>query len=91
MYEFDEDGWGHRGSETGEGNRIREGWLIQRVNSTDDVRGCRDVPRFLQIGTGQWCGARYATLFPVRSAALIYAREFGYGVGHTVRIVRHRF
>ncbi len=63
---------------------IIEGWLIHRID-TD----CRE--RYLQIATGQWCPDVYATLFPVQSAAKIYADEFGYEVGVDVEIVRFQF
>lgn len=67
-----------------------EGWLIEYVGGHDPTgarpnldpsidfgsRICSER-RFLQIGTGQWCGAEYATLFPMRRTAVIYAREFG--------------
>ena len=84
---------------------VLEGWLIQstagppstaarqpRMSSDGSKLGAEtDRPRYLQIGTGQWCGAEYATLFPLYSTAIVYAKEFGYVVGETVRIVKHRF
>ncbi|MEM8666947.1 MAG: hypothetical protein AAGG48_05495 [Planctomycetota bacterium] len=65
------------------------GWLIERMGAAGR-RFDEDLPRYLQLGTGQWCGAEFATLFPIRSAALIYAREFGYEPGRNVRLVWHR-
>jgi hypothetical protein len=96
MYEFDEegwdnDGWDNQGTEAGDGKGIAEGWLIQRGGHGLPSRISADQPMFLQIGTGQWCTANYATLFPLRRTAVIYAKEFGYVVGRTVRIVKHRF
>lgn len=89
MYEFDSRPWetDQRGFEP----RLSwEGWLIERIGTDGESRfgGC--PPRYLQIGTGQWCGARYATLFPLQSAAMIYAKEFGYRVGFDVRVVWYR-
>lgn len=102
MYEFEEDRWDEQETETDETRGILEGWLIQRTGdgqvlriSTDQSGSGRaaafDQPLFLQIGTGQWCGAPYATLFPRHSTAMVYAKEFGYVVGQSVQIVRHRF
>ncbi len=90
MYEFDEERWDEQGAESGDVKGIAAGWLIQSV----DITASRIVAHqamFLQIGTGQWCSADYATLFPLRSTAVVYAKEFGYVLGHTVRIVKHRF
>jgi hypothetical protein len=67
-----------------------EGWLIQRVGIDAEVRPGMDPPRYLQIGTGQWCGAEYATLFPIQSSALVYVKEFGFEVGRHVRVIWHR-
>ena len=90
MYEFDEQRWDEQGSESGGVNGIADGWMIQAIQATKP-RVLASEPVHLQIGTGQWCTADYATLFPLRSAAIVYAKEFGYEVGVTVRIVKHRF
>ena len=66
------------------------GWLIERIGDDLSTRLCGDPPRYLQLGTGQWCPAEYATLFPQQSTALIYAREFGYVPGRDVRLAWHR-
>ena len=90
MYEFDEERWDQQVPEAAEVKGYADGWMIQSIQEKESPLVSVE-PVHLQIGTGQWCSARYATLFPVRSAALIYAREFGYVVGETVRIVKHRF
>ena len=90
MYEFDEDGWDKKPAETGDFGRLGEGWLIEWSLPATDQRFTA-VPRFLQIGTGQWCAAEYATLFPERTTAEAYAREFGIPLNGSVSIVRHRF
>lgn len=61
---------------------LRFGWLIRRQTAGD----C-DQPLYLQIGTGQWCAAQYATLFPLRRTAVTYAIDFGYSPGETAEIV----
>ncbi|MFK8111332.1 MAG: hypothetical protein AB8B91_03995 [Rubripirellula sp.] len=106
MYEFDDDGWFDEDwdqlyADAGEADSIVAGWLIQRTTkAVSDVRGpvgkrpeavITDEPQFLQIGTGQWCSAKYATLFPLASAAEVYAEEFGYVLGYHVKLVKHRF
>ena len=96
MYEFDEDRWDIQESEMAESVAIVDGWLIQHTQSSIDEslhrsRGQRCEPQFLQIGTGQWCSAEYATLFPMMSAAVTYAKEFGFVIDENVKIVRHRF
>jgi len=97
MYEFDEQRWDQQQSESGDLKGIAEGWLIQRVphasglrNSTADHHSFPQA-MYLQIGTGQWCWPDHATLFPLRRTAVVYAKEFGYVVGRTVEIVKHRF
>jgi hypothetical protein len=90
MYEFDEDGWDEKQAETGDFGHLAEGWLIGWSLPATDQRFTL-VPRFLQIGTGQWCAAEYATLFPARTTAETYAREFGIPLNKSVRIMRHRF
>ena len=77
---------GKRSNEDGRADLrpLTEGWLIERFGAGDSER------RFLQIGTGQWCGAPYATLFPLRRTAMIYAAEFGFAIGSTARIIRYR-
>ena len=57
---------------------LTKGWLIE-LSRVENDSGKTDASRrrFLQIGTGQWCGAEYATLFPLRRTAVSYAREFG--------------
>ena len=90
MYEFDEERWDEQDAELGDLKGTAEGWLIQSVEAAES-RISASTAQFLQIGTGQWCSADYATLFPLQSAAIVYAKEFGYVVGRTVRIVKHRF
>lgn len=96
MYEFDEDRWDIQESEMAEVVRIVDGWLIQHTRSSTNQsfhrsQGQQSEPQFLQIGTGQWCSAQYATLFPQMSTAVTYAREFGFVIDENVKIVRHRF
>ena len=67
-----------------------EGWLIERIGHPAATQFGRDSPRFLQIGTGQWCSAEYATWYPLQSAAQVYAKEFGYETDRDVRVVWHR-
>jgi hypothetical protein len=67
--------------------RITAGWLIARCGDGESDSTER---RYLQIGTGQWCGAAYATLFPRRRTAIIYAIEFGYVVGRTAVVVPYQ-
>jgi hypothetical protein len=65
--------------------------LIELSDRRCDAEVADDsLRRFLQIGTGQWCGAQYATLFPLRRTAIAYAREFGLLVDGGVQIVEHR-
>ena len=74
---------------TDESGQCTAGWLIERIGTEAARLGC-DPPRYLQIGTGQWCAAEYATLFPLQSTAAVYAKEFGYEIGHQVRVIWHR-
>ncbi|MDF1840920.1 MAG: hypothetical protein P1U77_05755 [Rubripirellula sp.] len=67
-----------------------EGWLIERIGHPARAKFDDDSPRFLQIGTGQWCSADYATWFPLQSAAQVYAKEFGYQADRDVRVVWQR-
>lgn len=103
MYEFDEEGWFDEEWDQNcadQGEPLTNGWLIQLtekpIHSRDlrgrdrSIKNCLE-PQFLQIATGQWCSAQYATLFPVSSAAEVYAEEFGYVVGYHVELVKHRF
>lgn len=90
MYEFDEERWDEQDADSGDVMGIADGWLIQSVDAAQ-ARIVARVAVYLQIGTGQWCSADYATLFPLRSAAIVYAKEFGYVVGDSVRIVKRRF
>ncbi|MGI9472344.1 MAG: hypothetical protein ACR2NZ_12455 [Rubripirellula sp.] len=90
MYEFDEERWDEQPPETGNLGHLAEGWMIE-LSRPDRERRFASIPRFLQIGTGQWCTAEYATLFPERSTAIVYAQEFGLDLTVAVRIVRHRF
>lgn len=89
MYEFDEQRWNQQQDEQDATpwRQVQQGWLIQRVTTAPSARIRTSEPQFLQIGTGQWCAARYATLFPLRSAAIVYARAYGYRVGESVEIV----
>ncbi|NND98349.1 MAG: hypothetical protein HKN47_13590 [Pirellulaceae bacterium] len=66
-------------------SRPVQGWVIEG-RRTDDGQ---PTGRFLQIGTGQWCPQQYATVFPLRQTAIVYAHEFGYSVGHSAYIVRY--
>ena len=90
MYEFDEESWDEQQAETDHLDRPATGWLIEWKLPAPDQRFTL-IPRFLQIGTGQWCAAEYATLFPERATAEAYAKEFGIPLRGTVSIVRHRF
>lgn len=90
MYEFDEERWDQQSPEPGELMGAADGWLIQWFDSAR-LRIQARQSRYLQIGTGQWCPAVYATLFPQRCSAIVYAKEFGLVVGKDVRIVKHRF
>lgn len=90
MYEFNEDHWDQQESDTESWGAGGGGWLIQCARPSPNVRIGSDRPLFLQIGTGQWCSAEYATLFPMRSAAIVYAKAYGYAVGDNVVIVHHR-
>jgi len=65
--------------------RFRQGWVIEGQRSKDGS----PTGRYLQIGTGQWCPQQYATVFPIRQTAVIYANEFGYSVGHNACVVRY--
>ncbi len=91
MYEFDEQRWDRQSVEVGNETNPIDGWLIQK-GGTNPRDGRRDRERiYLQIGTGQWCTSKYATRFPTKSAATAYAHKFGFSVGQTAEIVRHRF
>lgn len=90
MYEFDEERWDEQGPEAGDVKGISDDWLIQSIPS-EEFRMVDPEATYLQIGTGQWCSAEYATRFSLLSAAIFYARVFGYVEGDTVRIVKHRF
>ena len=90
MYEFDEESWDEQQADAGYLGRPIAGWLIEWKLPAADQRFIL-VPRFLQIGTGQWCAAEYATLFPERATAEAYADEFGIPLTGAVRIVQHRF
>ena len=69
---------------------LTSGWLIELRPARHDFGNLGDSSRrFLQIGTGQWCGAQYATLFPLRRTAVTYAREFGLLVDREVQIVAY--
>ena len=64
---------------------VKSGWVIEgrRADSGESTH------RFLQIGTGQWCPQQYATVFPLKETAIVYAHEFGYSVGHNANVVRY--
>ncbi|KAA5540028.1 hypothetical protein FYK55_22175 [Roseiconus nitratireducens] len=72
---------------------LKFGWLIARPIRPRDVRVAVGVspsgPRIecLQIATGQWCPPEYATWFPVRSAAVMYAHDMGYQLRQDVQIL----
>ncbi|QDT12583.1 hypothetical protein [Planctomycetes bacterium K23_9] len=65
--------------------RFPQGWVIEGRRPQDGS----PTGRFLQIGTGQWCPQQYATVFPIRQTAIVYANEFGYCVGHNACVVRY--
>ena len=89
MYELPSSRW-NLSQFADESTPCVEGWLIERIGTDAATRlGC-DPPRYLQLGTGQWCAAEYATLFPLQSTALAYAKEFGYIPGDNVRLAWHR-
>ena len=69
----------------GTSSRFSSGWVIERRRPEDG----QPTGRFLQIGTGQWCPQQYATIFPLRKTAIVYAHEFGYSIGHNAMIVRY--
>ncbi len=91
MYEFDEQRWDRQTIEVHDETAFVGGWLIQK--GIDSLRAhsehCDQI--YLQIGTGQWCSAMYATRFPTKTAAIAYAQKFGYRVGQTAQIVPFRF
>jgi hypothetical protein len=91
MYGFDEQRWDGQQAEVSNDTDRVDGWLIQNgsVHRRADFLDSQRI--YLQIGTGQWCTRKYATLFPTKSAAIAYARKFGYTVGQTAQIVRCRF
>ena len=65
-------------------SHLKTGWVIEGRRVEDG----QPTGRFLQIGTGQWCPQQYATIFPLRKTAAVYAHEFGYSVGYSVSVVR---
>lgn len=65
----------------------KAGWLIEACDPQNE----RNKGRFLQLGTGQWCPAQSATVFFIKETAMTYAREFGYSLGHSAKVVRCRF
>lgn len=69
---------------------LTKGWLIERASRGKEGGGTDgSLRRYLQIGTGQWCGAEFATLFPLRRTAITYAREFGLLVEQEAQIVHY--
>ncbi|MDB4676604.1 hypothetical protein OAF09_00090 [bacterium] len=60
-------------------NAIATKWLIEGPSLPQPKHQAKasERRRFLQIGTGQWTALEYATQFPRRQTAIIYAREFG--------------
>ena len=71
-------------------NTICSGWLIARVARSDSQyrdSQYRAAERFLQLGTGQWCGLSAATWFPVRSAAAAYAADLAFDREYQIVIV----
>ena len=84
----DEETWQPNAQSPAKG--LTKGWLIERIDFLGTEQAdCDSNRRFLQIGTGQWCGAPYATLFPMRRTAIAYTREFGLAVDRKVRIVAY--
>ena len=75
----------HDGDRPAAPEQLNDGWLIERCGPSGPGE-----KRYLQIGTGQWCGAAYATVFPQPSTAELYAVDFGYEPGKSVRVVRCR-
>ncbi|QDT07124.1 hypothetical protein K227x_55490 [Rubripirellula lacrimiformis] len=105
MYDFDEQSWDDQASDDqacfdqNDWKVTQGGYLIQRLTPLDlDLNQAPDAAessvaeyRFLQIGTGQWCSAVHATVFPQPSTAEAYAWEFGYVIGRHARVVHRRF
>ena len=61
------------------------GWVIARADISD--RNPSGLRQCLQLGTGQWCPANYATWFEARGTAETYAVDYGYHIGSDVVIV----
>ncbi len=80
MNEFDEERWDQQNAEYRDEFGLTHGWLIQKVQPGQRTALVDSQPIYLQIATGQWCTPKYATLFPTKSAALIYAVELGHAV-----------
>lgn len=92
MYDFDEQQWDQQEAEIYDWRRPREGWLIAKSPHMNHFHDSfEEESAYLQIATGQWCCADHATLFPLRSAAVVYAQEFGLVADRSVRIVAHRY
>lgn len=91
MYEFDEQRWDGQQAEVDHEYNRAGGWLIQKGAAHSRANAVDSQRIYLQIGTGQWCSMQFATLFPNESAAVAYARKFGYVIGQSARIVRCRF
>ncbi|TWU56577.1 hypothetical protein Poly51_24930 [Rubripirellula tenax] len=97
MYQFDEESWDECPEDDAAcfdqrpWKSVDGGFLIQRLDRGKDEQFCATGPFFLQIGTGQWCDARFATVFPKRSTAEFYAWEFGRIVGRDACVIHRRF
>ena len=75
MYEFDEERWDQQVPEAADVKGYADGWMIQSIQEKGSPLVSVE-PVHLQIGTGQWCSARYATLFPVRWISWLCAFHF---------------
>lgn len=69
--------------------RQTQNWYIEgphRLERTKDRKLVKHR-QFLQIATGQWTSPQYATRFPLRKTATLYAREYGFLPGQEIRVI----
>ncbi|MCH1494846.1 MAG: hypothetical protein L7U72_06425 [Rubripirellula sp.] len=69
--------------------RQTQHWYIEgphRLERTKDRKLVKHR-QFLQIATGQWTSPQYATRFPLRKTATLYAREYSFLPSQEVRVI----